>query len=81
MSPIAVLLALLNCYFAWDQAEPVRTLWLVASVTILIKSVATYTYFAPVMIRVFERPEGMDTIKLRRMISVWTALQPVADRG
>ena len=77
VSPIAMLLALVNLYGAWHQAGPVRLLWFISSLTIIIKSVATYAYFAPVMIRHIERSEEMDPNTLRRMIALWTMLSPM----
>lgn len=77
VSPVALLLALVNSYLALRQADPVRLLWLISSLSIVIKSLATYTYFAPVMIRHFERSEEMDTSRLRRMITIWTILSPM----
>jgi hypothetical protein len=77
VSPIAMLLAVVNIYFAWHQAGAVRLLWLISSLTIVVKSLATYAYFAPVMMRHIERSEEMDLGTLRRMIAMWTMLSPM----
>jgi hypothetical protein len=77
VSPAALLLAFLNAYLAWQQAGAVRMVWLAASLIIIVKSVATYLYFAPTMMRSFEHATGLETTKLRRMISQWTMLSPL----
>ena len=76
-SPAALLLAVVNGYLAWQQVGIVRQVWLAASLIIIIKSVVTYVYFVPTMMRRFEHAAGIEPIILRRMVSVWTALSPL----
>jgi hypothetical protein len=74
VSPAVLLLAILNSYLAWQQVGAVRLVWLAASLTIIVKSLATYVYFAPTMMRSFEHATRMEATHLRRMISQWTML-------
>jgi hypothetical protein len=77
VSPAGLLLAVVNGYLAWQQAGTVREVWLAASLVIIIKSVITYLYFVPMMMRRFEHAAGIEPATLRQMISVWTALSPL----
>jgi hypothetical protein len=76
VSPTSALLAILNAFFAWHQTGLVRTLWLMSSVSIILKSVGTYGYFVPTFIRRIAKPETMDTTALRRVVRTWTSLSP-----
>jgi hypothetical protein len=77
VSPMAMLLALGNGYAAWHQTGLVRPLWLTASLAIVIKSIVTFSYFAPTMMRRIERAESMETNALRRTVLLWTRLSPM----
>lgn len=77
VSPTTALLALANTYFAWRQLGLVRDVWLAASIAIVLKSVGTYAYFAPTMIRKFERAESLEPAELTKSVKRWTALSPV----
>lgn len=77
ISPTSALLAILNAFFAWHQTGLVRTLWLVSSVSIILKSVGTYGYFVPTLIGRIAKPETMNTPTLRRVVGTWTALSPL----
>lgn len=77
ISPTTALLALINVFFAWRQSGFVRELWLAASIAIVLKSVATYAYFAPTMIRKFERAGSLEPAELTRSVKRWTALSPL----
>lgn len=68
---------MINVYFAWQQTGFLRELWLAASIATVLKSVSTYTYFAPTMIRKFERAESLETAELTKSVKRWTALSPV----
>lgn len=70
-------LAVVNSYLALHQTGQVRLLWRIASLSIVIKSVATYAYFVPVMIRRIERSAEAEAGALRRTISIWTLLSPM----
>jgi hypothetical protein len=77
VSPVALLLALGNVYLAWHQTGQLRHLWLTSSLSIIVKSVATYAYFVPMMMRRIEHSQGMDGSALHRLICVWTTLSPL----
>ncbi len=77
VSPTSALLAILNVFFAWHQTGLVANLWLMSSVSIILKSVTTYTYFVPTYIRRISKPETMNTTALRRIVRTWTALSPL----
>jgi hypothetical protein len=77
VSPAALLLAFVNGYLAWQHIGAVHLVWLAASLIIIIKSVVTYIYFVPTMMRRFEHATGMEATTLRRMISLWTMLSPL----
>jgi hypothetical protein len=77
VSPVSALLAIWNAAIAWNQTGPVRTLWLTASIAIILKSIATYVYFVPTMIRRIGRAEGMDVATLQSTVRIWTTLSPL----
>src|SRR5215469_15158742 len=74
ISPVAFLLAVWNIAEASRAGSDVRTAWLAAAIAIAIKSVATYTYFAPTMIRKLERAGSMRREELARTVRRWTTL-------
>jgi hypothetical protein len=45
--------------------------------TIVMKSVATYSYFVPTMMSRIARPANLDSSVLRQTIRVWTTLSPL----
>jgi hypothetical protein len=77
VSPASALLAILNVFVAWHQTGLVRNLWLISSVSIALKSLATYTYFVPTYILRISKPQTMDTTALRRIVRTWTTLSPL----
>jgi hypothetical protein len=77
VSPISALLAILNAFCAWHQTGLVRTLWLMSSISIILKSIATYAYFVPTYIRRISKPDTMNTTGLRRIVRTWTMLSPL----
>jgi hypothetical protein len=77
VSPVSALLAICNAAIAWNQTGPVRTLWLAASIAIIVKSIATYGYFVPTMVRRIGRAEGMDAATLQSTVRIWTTLSPL----
>jgi len=72
-----MLLALFNLYLAWQQTGPLRTIWFASGMVIVVKSIATYSYFAPTMMRRIERAEKMDRNVLRQTVRIWAALSPL----
>ena len=68
---------MIDVYFAWQQTGFLRELWLAAAFAIVLKSVGTYAYFAPTMIRKFEKAESLEPAELAKSVKRWTALSPV----
>jgi hypothetical protein len=77
VSPISALLAIVNVCVAWHQAGLVGTLWLMAALTIVLKSVGTYAYFVPTYVRRIARAKTMDPETLGRVVHMWTSLSPI----
>ena len=77
VSPASMLLALFNLYLAWQQTGSLRNIWFASAMVIVVKSIATYSYFAPAMIRRIGRAEKMDGNVLRKTVRIWAALSPV----
>jgi hypothetical protein len=76
ISPMAALLSVINMIVAWRNVG-FTTLWFGAALLIFLKSLATYFYFVPTMMRKFKRAETMDAEKLKRSVSLWTSLSPI----
>jgi uncharacterized membrane protein len=77
ISPVTTLLAILNLCIAWQQPGQLRTLWLAAAIVILVKSIATYTYFVPTMVRKLAKSTQMKPAELTRTVRQWTSLSPL----
>ncbi len=77
ISPVAFLLAVWNIVLASRAGSDVRAAWLGAAIAIALKSVATYAYFAPTMIRKLERAGSMQRQELARVVKRWTRLSPL----
>jgi hypothetical protein len=77
ISPMTALLAIVNLFLAWQQPGLLQTVWLSASIAILVKSVATYTYFVPTMIRKLGKANSMKPEELTKTVRQWTALSPL----
>jgi hypothetical protein len=78
ISPMTALLAIINLFLAWQQQPGLlRTAWLAASIVILVKSAATYTYFVPTMVRKLEKADSIKPEELTKIVRQWTALSPL----
>jgi len=77
ISPTTALLALVNLFLAWHAPGMLRTVWLAAAVVVIVKSIATYTYFVPTMIRKLAKAETMRPEDLTKTVNQWTALSPL----
>jgi hypothetical protein len=77
VSPVTGFLALVNVYFAWHRTGTIGDVWLVSGLAIVLKSIATYAYFAPTMIRKFEKAETMEGGALTISVKRWTSLSPI----
>jgi hypothetical protein len=69
-------LSILNMVVAW-RSVGVATLWFGAALIIFLKSLATYLYLAPTMMRKFRRVETMGAEQLNKSVTLWTSLSPV----
>ncbi|MGD0796968.1 MAG: hypothetical protein ABR910_04510 [Acidobacteriaceae bacterium] len=77
ISPATALLAILNLCIAWQESGQLRAVWLAAAIVIIAKSVATYTYFVPTMVRKLAQPTDMKPEELTRTVRQWTSLSPL----
>lgn len=77
VSPVVLLLAVLNMVFAWGHAGPARPWWLAAASAFLLMSVSTYAYFVPTMLSLMRRSHTYTPEKLSRTVSVWLNLSNV----
>jgi hypothetical protein len=77
ISPVTALLAIVNLFLAWHQPGSLRIAWLSASIAVLVKSVATYTYFVPTMVRKLTKADSMRPEELTKTVRQWTALSPL----
>jgi hypothetical protein len=56
-----------DCHrLAGSGSRVAREIWLVASVAIVLKSIDTYAYFAPTMIRKFEKAHTIEATELTK---------------
>lgn len=76
VSPLSAVLSIVNMLVAW-RSVGLTTVWFGAALIIFLKSLSTYLYFVPTMMRKFKRAETMDAEKLNRSVTLWTALSPV----
>ena len=77
ISPASGLLAIVNLFLASYQSGMVRSLWLMSSTAVILKSIGTYGYFVPTYIRRIADPATMDALTLRRLVRRWTGLSPL----
>ncbi len=59
VSPLSALLSIINMIVAW-RSVGIATVWFGAALLIFLKSLATYLYFVPTMMRKLKRAETMD---------------------
>jgi hypothetical protein len=76
VSPISALLSVINMIAAWRSVGS-ETVWFSAALIIFLKSLATYLYFVPTMMRKFKRAETMDAETLKKSVTLWTSLSPL----
>ncbi len=76
VSPISAILSIINMILAWRTVGPL-TVWFSAALLVFLKSLATFLYFAPTMMRKFRRAETMDADKLKKSVALWTSLSPI----
>lgn len=76
ITPASALLAIINAFLAWGHTGLVRDLWLMSSISIILKSIGTAGYFAPTYMRRISKPESMDAPTLRRVVRTWSLLSP-----
>ena len=77
ISPMTALLAIVNLVIAWHQHGQLQMVWLAAAIAIIVKSIATYTYFVPTMIRKLGKAAQMPAEELAKTVKQWTTLSPL----
>jgi hypothetical protein len=77
ISPVTALLAIVNLFLAWHRTGLLRAVWLAAAIAVILKSIATYTYFVPTMIRKLGKAAEMKPEELTRTVRQWTGLSPL----
>jgi hypothetical protein len=77
ISPLSGLLSAINMVLALQSGGELKVLWFGAAFLIILKSVVTYLYFVPTMMRTFRRAETMDAKKLKIAVKLWTSLSPI----
>ena len=77
VSPASAALAVVNLFLAWHQVGTVRNLWLMSSIAVVLKSIATYGYFVPTYIRQIGKPTVVNPATLRRIVRTWAGLSPL----
>jgi len=74
VSPIVFILGVVNLIVAWRRTGDAQTLWVVASALVILESLFTYGYFAPVMVFRFYRAEKIPAKALKKSVRTWTTL-------
>ena len=77
ISPASAVLAIVNVFLASRQSGMVGSLWLMSSLAIVLKSIATYGYFVPTYIRQIGKPSVVNPATLRRIVRTWVGLSPL----
>lgn len=77
ISPTLLFLSIWNLVLALHASGELKLLWLAAGAAIVVKSIATYTYFVPTMMRKFERSRIQSTSQLTKAVRRWTVLSPL----
>jgi tellurite resistance protein TehA-like permease len=77
VSPMTTLLAIVNIFLARQALGLLRTVWLAAAIVVILKSIATYTYFVPTMMGKLMKAETMRPEELIQTVNRWTTLSPL----
>jgi hypothetical protein len=77
LSPSLLFLSIWNFVLALHASGELKLLWAGASVAIVVKSIATYAYFVPTMMRKFERSRTQSASELTKAVRRWTDLSPL----
>jgi len=77
LSPTLLFLSIGNFVLALHASGELKLLWTVASVGIVVKSIAGYAYFVPTMMRKFERSRIQSVPELTKAVRRWTTLSPL----
>jgi hypothetical protein len=77
ISPTLLFLAIWNFVLALHASGELRLLWVAAGGGIVAKSIASYVYFVPTMMRKFERSRIQSPSELTKAVRRWTALSPL----
>jgi hypothetical protein len=77
ISPVVLLLSLLNIAAAYQSTAPFRTIWLVAGAITLLNRMVTFAYFVPALAALFSRGKTMAPDELSRRVRRWVRLSPL----
>jgi hypothetical protein len=77
ISPTLLFLSVWNLVLALHASGELKLLWVAAGAAIIVKSIASYAYFVPTMMRKFERSRIQSTPELASAVRRWTALSPL----
>jgi hypothetical protein len=77
ISPTLLFLSIWNLVLALHASGELKILWVAAGAGIFAKSIASYTYFVPTMMRKFERSRIQNTPELTKAVRRWTTLSPL----
>ena len=77
ISPTLLFLSIWNFVLALHASGELKLLWVAAGAGIIAKSIATYAYFVPTMVRKFERSRTQSTNELTKAVRRWTVLSPL----
>lgn len=76
VSPLLAVLSALNIWASLQTTGVIRLVWLAAAAAVALRSIAGYSYFVPMMMLKFEKPETMTQTDLERAVRRWTTLSP-----
>lgn len=77
ISPTLLLLSIWNFVLALHASGELKLLWVSAGAGIVAKSIASYAYFVPTMMRKFEGARIQSAPELTKAVRRWTALSPL----
>lgn len=77
ISPTLLFLSIWNLVLALHASGELKLLWAAAGAAIIVKSIASYAYFVPTMIRKFERSRIQSASELTKAVRRWTILSPL----
>lgn len=76
VSPAQVLLSITNLIIASLYIGTAHQAWLLAALILFLNRVLTFSYFIPVMINKFLKPQNIPAANLQVMVDTWIKLSP-----